>query len=400
MKTLLITSVPPNRGFSGTLLTWHLSKNFNDQQLFGFFPTNKHLKHVKAEFPNPGNYNCKYTIKTREAALRHKFVPTLISGCISFAREMYRKYVEIPSLTRKVIRYAKEHQIDRIWIILEGQTIIWLAERLIRKNTFPVYAQVWDSPVWWVKANRLDALSSKIVCKAYEFVVKKAKQFGSASFNMSKIYKQRYGKESFPLIGITPDSDFKAAPIVRDPNKFVIGIAGQVYATHIFAILVKALDSMYWILDGREIEIHYWGNSYLPKKRTRIIRRGYLSQEQLCHELTQCDVLYCPYWFDKRFEEVVKTSFPSKITSYIKAKVIILFHGPSYSSPGMMLSEANAAICCFSVDLEVIKLNLRKAIYCKDKEDRLKAAKQLLEHQLSEDYLHKSFRNFLEIGGP
>ncbi|MGZ3746159.1 MAG: hypothetical protein ACXWRE_02415 [Pseudobdellovibrionaceae bacterium] len=312
---------------------------------------------------------------------------------------MYRKHVEIPSLARTIISYGKDQAIDRIWIILEGQTMIWLAERLIKKNIFPVHAQVWDTPHWWVKANLLDNLSAKIICKSYDFVVKNSTQFGSASFNMASIYKDRYGKESFPLIGITPNFSFEDEPKVQNQKKIIIGLAGQIYSIDTFSKLIKALDSIYWNIDGREVELHYWGYSPLPERRTRIILRGYVPQEKLCSELKQCDVLYCPYWFDNNFAEVAKTSFPSKITSYFQSGVIVLFHGPSYSSPGMMLFNSNAAVCCFSNDLEVIKLNLRESIYCKDKQERIKSANHLLNNQLNESYLHNNFKNFMNFEG-
>jgi hypothetical protein len=399
MKTVLVTSVPPNRKFSGTLLTWHLAKNFTEKNLLGFFIANKHLKHVQAEFPNPGNYKCEQIIKTREVALRHKYVPTLFSATVSIFREAYRKYFEIPKLGKKLITFAKEQSADKIWIILEGQTMIWLADYLIRKNTFPVYSQVWDSPEWWVSANRLDWMSAKSVCKSYKFAIKNSAGFGSASYNMSELYSQRHETKSFPLIGITPDVNQEIPP-TRKPNKFIIGVAGQVYATDAFLSLIEALDSAYWTIDGKEVEIHYWGSSDLRVKRTRIFKRGYVSQEQLCSELSSCDVLYCPYWFYRSFEEVVRTSFPSKITSYLKSGVIVLFHGPEYSSPSILLNQHNAALCCNTLDPEALKLKLRESIYLKDKKERLLSAKKLGETLLGEKQLHENFRAFMNIAGP
>ena len=396
MKVLLITDVPPNKSFSGSLLTWHLCKNLNEKNLFGFYVMNKHLSYVKSEFPNSGQYKEKYIVKSSEASYRACYLPKRLTFIGSFIREMYRKYIEVPAYVQQALAFAKEQNADRIWVILQGQTMIWIAEQLIKKNLLPVHVQVWDSPRWWVKANQLDPFSAKVIYKSYEYVLEHSKQFGSPSHCMSQIYRDKYGRESFPLLGITPDLKGELLPVPRSPGKVIIGLAGQIYAKDTFRGLVKALDSIFWKIDGQEVEIHYWGNTSLPIYRTKIISRGYITQEKLCEELSHCDILYCPYWFDRIFEDEAKTSFPSKISTYLQSGVIIFFHGPAYSSPGSLIEQFNAGICCFSNDYEVIKFNLRQALYCEDKATKMAAAKSLVQNQLSERQLHVSFKDFIE----
>jgi hypothetical protein len=400
MKTLLVTSVPPNKSFSGTLLTWHLTKNFTSETLACFFAKNKHLAHINAEFYNPGTYEQTSVPKSREVALRHKRVPKLISTPVSIAREIYRCWFEIPALAREVLKKAAEVHADKIWIILEGQTMIWLAEKLIKKSSLPVYTQVWDAPQWWADANRLDRFSSRAVFKSFHYCIQNSKQFGSASFNMSKLLKDKFGRDSFPLIGITPASTTESRPDQKDDSKFIIGIAGQIYASETFNALIHALDTIYWVLDGRTVEIHYWGNSYIKKKRTRIIRRPYVPQEELIAQLKTCDILYCPYWFEGKFAEVAKTSFPSKITSYLNSGVVMMFHGPRHSSPASLLEEHQAALCCYSENVELIKMCLRKALYSPQVPQIVRAASDLANGCLSERALHQNFRKFLEMGAP
>lgn len=397
MKTLLVTDVPPSRQSSGTLLTWHLCKNFDEKTLVGYFLVSRGLESMPTEFPFEGDVKYIHRIKRYDGSFRPKFLPKPTRFLASFAREIYRKYFEVPKYAKDILNFARENSADRIWIILQGQTMIWLAEYFIKKNVLPVHVQVWDSPNWWVKARRMDFISCKMIKRSYNFVLGHASRFASASFPMSEGYQKRYAKPSEVLIGIIPSSYIIDEGKKRDESKIVIGIAGQIYATDTFEGLTDALDSVYWEIDGRKVEIHYWGNSELPIKGSRIIRRGYVHQDQLTMALSSCDVVYCPYWFDVGFKEEAETSFPSKLVTYLASNTIVFFHGPVYSSPVRILEENGAAICCISNDPEVIKMNLRKAIYMPNRSEMISNAKSLLAGKLGEKYLHSSFKEFMEI---
>ena len=60
-------------------------------------------------------------------------------------------------------------------------------------------------------------------------------------------------------------------------------------------------------------------------------------------ELRTADLLYCPYWFDPGFERPCRLSFPSKLSTYLKTGVPVLFHGPEYASPRIFLEQNDAA---------------------------------------------------------
>lgn len=396
-KVLLITDVPPSTKSSGTLLTWHLCKNFDEKSLAGYFLVSRGLENMPVEFPFEGKVNYKHRIKRYDGSFRPRLIPKRLRFLASLTREIYRKYFEVPRYAKDILKFAKENNVDRLWIILQGQTMIWLAEYFIKKNIYPVHIQVWDSPNWWIKARGFDYLSAKLLRKNYRYCVERATQFASASFPMSEDYFQKYSKRSQVLIGIIPASYIIEEGPTRDQNKFVIGIAGQVYATDTFESLIDALNSVYWDIDGKRVEIHYWGNSELPVKGDRIIRRGYIPQDQLTQALSGCDILYCPYWFDRGFKEEAETSFPSKLVTYLAANTIVFFHGPSYSSPVDILEENHAAICCLSDDIEVIKMNLRKCIYLPDRNEMIANAKRLLAGKLGEEFLHLSFKEFIGI---
>lgn len=400
MKALLITDVPPSRQSSGTLLTWHLCKNFDEHSLAGYFLVSRGLENMPVEFPFEGKVEYRHQVKRYDGSFRFKLFPKKLRFISSFARELYRKYFEVRRFGKSVLDFAKEQNTDRVWIILQGQTMIWLAEYLIKKNIMPVNIQVWDSPNWWIKARGMDRFSAIMMRKSYNFCLKYSTSFASASFPMSEDYTKTYSKPSQVLIGTIPSSYIVEEPKHRDQDKFVIGFAGQIYATDTFKSLIETLDSIYWEIDGRKIEIHYWGNSEVPSKRSRIVKMGYVPQDKLTKELSACDMLYCPYWFNPGFREEAETSFPSKLVTYLAANTIVFFHGPGYSSPVKVLESNNAGICCLSSDEEVIKMSLRIVMYCPNRDEIIANAKRLLNGQLGEAYLHSSFKDFMQLRGP
>ena len=396
-KTLLITDIPPSRKQSGSLLTWNLCRNFVEDSLVCYFITSPNLK-LKPEFPFEPSPHYVVASKADDHSYRPKYFPKIIRMLASFVREIYRKHFQVPKHAKNVIKFAKEQHVDRIWIILQGQTMIWLAEYLIKKSDYPIRAQVWDPPTWWARHNNLDRLTKLNLFKSYEYCLRAADELGSASFNMSRIVKEKFGRESYPLLGISPQLP---RPVTSDDSlptdKYVIGVAGQLYSTCTLKAFLISLDMIYWQIEGKPVEIHYWGNDRFPLERSRIIKKPYVTQVQLLEELSKCHVLYCPYWVDYNFREEARNSFPSKLVSYLNSERPILFHGPEDSSPGTLLNSKNAAICCFSDQAPYILYFLRKALFSPAVPEILKNAARLAREELGEDLTMSNFRKFMKL---
>jgi hypothetical protein len=397
LKTLLISDSPPNKKTSGSLLTWHLSKNFDENTLVAYFLLGPGIGAIQPEFQILKNVKWKSAKKGNERRFTSRWIPKKLGFTVAYVVELYRKHFQIPKYLKDVLAFAKENDVDRIWIILQGQTMIYLAEQLIREGSLPVHVQVWDSPNWWIKAHQIDRFSARMIRASFQFALQSAKSFASPSFHMSKLHFEKYAKKSQTFIGITPSEFMVDTPKSKDPSKIIIGLAGQTYAANTLAYLIFALDSMYWEFEGKKIEIHYWGYSDFPAHRTRIIRMGYINQDQLTTALSGCDLLYCPYWFERDYQEEAETSFPSKLTTYLSSGTLVFFHGPAYSSPVSLLLENKAGICCFSTDVEGIKMKIRQAVLHANRDQIISNAKKLVADKLSEEFLQNSFKEFMDI---
>jgi hypothetical protein len=71
---------------------------------------------------------------------------------------------------------------------------------------------------------------------------------------------------------------------------------------------------------------------------------GWHAEGPLVEALSQCDLTYCPYPFDKGMAEVSRLSFPSKLPTYLAAGRPVLFHGPDEASPAAYIRRTGAGV--------------------------------------------------------
>lgn len=397
-KILLITDVPPNSKYSGGLLTLRLAERLAPNQIHGFYIVSDGLKDVKSELSHEVEQSSEYHRKPPEMSMRalgkiwHR-----LSFLGAAVREFYRKYWECWLLKRKVESAVHRRGIDKIWIVMQGQTLIWLTHALIKSNKVPVHVQYWDSPGWWIRANLIDRISRRFVWRSFHYCLANSKRAATPSYSASEIAWKDDGRQTFPLVGLVSDD---SPPVANGTSNGIIkiGIAGQLYAADTIRRLIRALESMEWKIDGKPVEIHYWGSSFDETIDPFLIRHGYVPQDELLIKLQKCDILYCPYWFDPRFRIECQTSFPSKLTTYLLLGKIVFFHGPPYSGPAKLLREYDAAVVCDSEMIEIVKYYLRVSIQDHAASERkIRNAKVLYNERLSREVVFSNFRKFLDV---
>lgn len=392
VTTVLVTDVPPNLGFSGGLLTHFLCMNSEESVFAGFYILQPGLAQIRSQLPLSKEITAQYCIKKLERTWRPRWVPKRLSFLFSFARELIRKHFECRKFARQIEKFARSQNTDRVWIILQGQTLIWTAENIIRRGHLKVRVQYWDQPSWWGVANELDRLSKRMLNKSFEYCLANSTMAGVPSDTAAKLHSIA-GVRSVPLFSsVRPRPDLPA--IFTQPT-IKIGIAGQLYADDTIYYLLFALDFARWKLNGRPVEIHHWGPSCYPKIDPYLKKRGYVDQSKLVYALGECDILYCPYWFVPSFQNICQTSSPSKIATYMAAKRPILFHGPDYSSMVPILREYDAAELCHSIGPEAVLFHLRRCLDVDLTGPKVIRAAMLLEEQLSPHRVNSNFSEFI-----
>ncbi len=283
--------------------------------------------------------------------------------------------------------------------------MIRLALPVARRLGVPLLTQVWDHPSWWLDAHMVDPLTSWSVVRIFDRVLRNRACIGTPSFVMEEEYRKKYGVPAINLIAsinresVLPPSA-KPPLFSADHDTILIGLAGQIYAKQEWNSLIASLDSVEWTLAGKKVKIRFLGREQevqgTPIGKDRLELLGYRSQDETIRLMAECDILYCPYFFDERRIEIARTSYPSKVTTYLASGRPIFFHGPDYSAPAIFLKQNHAAELCHALDADDVVQTLSRLAL--DEEHYRMIAKNghatLVKH-LTFDSLEQKFRRFI-----
>ena len=277
-------------------------------------------------------------------------------GLASFVGNTAAARFRLPRIAREVGRFAKEQGAELIWCVVQGQTMIKLAEPVARNAGIPYVFQVWDPPEWWMLENKFDKFTTRSVMKAFGSALHHSRCCLAASWAMAEDYSSRYDCRAIPVIlGFSPDRIVPKGQ--KQDEQFVIAFSGQIYATDEFNALLRALDLMNWNYHGKKIVVRLYGRYFhlFFSARSNLEVHGWMAQEDLLPELADADLLYCPYWFSEQYRLPTALSFPSKLSTYLKTARPVLIHAPEYASPRRYLVEHGAGYVCDTLDPEGIR---------------------------------------------
>jgi glycosyltransferase involved in cell wall biosynthesis len=309
-----------------------------------FCVLNPELQNIEPD-PELAEMPLEYASKPRETAFQE---PGFVGELKSYVAERVRSRVALPRILDRIEDFAARQNVDAVWAVLQGQTMIRLAAKIGERLRMPLFTHVWDPLDWWLQANRVDRWSARQARQAFAAAVRHSRAVSTASPAMSAVYGDRYQVRTVTLIGCHDRKDsYTPSPRLHRPNEIVVGMAGQFYASVEWQTLLQTLDHAGWLISGRRAHFlvlgHYVPAADVPEGRLEFL--GWKPQKEAIRILSErADVLYCPYPFDPSMAEVARLSFPSKLVSYLAAGRPILFHGPRDSPPARYLAETGAGL--------------------------------------------------------
>lgn len=315
--------------------------------------------------------------------------------------DLFVTAVQIPRILDRIASFAEEMQPDLIWAPIQGQTMVRLIRPTAVRIHVPYVVQVFDPLNWWFQANAVDGRTQKKVMKEFGQLLHNAQCFIGASPNMATIYAAQYGCHKFVPIMMPFDTE-KAYVSKRERVKdadFVIAMAGQLYAYETIMSLLTSLNSIKWNYRGERIIFRIYGaNMHFDIPEPCFMEyRGWVPQEQLLEELTEADLLYCPYRFDPDFEEAARLSFPGKLSTYMRVGVPILVHSPEYAGITHFVQERRCGYVLKSVIQEDIVNAIHEIMDDKAYMDYARIALNVSTCELSLSAMYKNFASALGI---
>ncbi len=345
---MLFTPAPPCTAHSGSLMLYQMSKLIKGKANLSCFCASDPLAFLSRSAIDPGlKIPYRAAMRPIERALRFNRKPT---DRVSYYFEVLKSFYINEVLIPRAIRFARRHNVDKIWAVVQGRTIISSAEALAKALGVELITQVWDDPSWILADTRLDKQTKAETLFQFDSLIASSSVCATASWAMAEDYRKKYKVSTTVLVGSLPKNYGKASHRLSS-RELTIGLAGQIYALDEWSALIDALQGAGWTVNEKLITIKLIGNFKMLKipQGARVEKLGRVSQKKAIDLVSHMDIGYCPYWFDKKFENVARTSFPSKLTTYLAAGVPTLFHGPSYSSPARFVKLNQCGIVCESL---------------------------------------------------
>jgi len=362
MKILLLTDIPPCENYTAGLVLYPLVKFLPSDQVvmctvahptlnFKIPDELKEIPHLKLPKP-PENAR----------RLKGGKIGALIAYSSELLNAIKVKYFLLP----KIVKFAKEHEVDTIWVVLQGQTIVRLARPLAKKISAPLHTQVWDSFEWWLRDKQIDKYTKKRLLDEFDEILKQSTSCATASLPMTEEYTAKYNMPNIPVIASLSKelAQPPASSFHKDRDVFIIAVAGQLYAQKEWISFINALNEANWIIAEKRIVVRVIGGGFeiLTRKPGNFEYLGWRSQVETISLLADADLLYLPYWFSEEFYKESCTSFPSKLITYFVTGRPVFCHAPDYSAPSKYIAENNAGYLCYTLVADKIIYELERVI--------------------------------------
>jgi len=263
----------------------------------------------------------------------------------------------------QIKQIVRSENIDLIWCVTNSSSIISLMDHLLEEISTPVVTMVWDTPQHFVLGQHLDRLTAQILKHRFAQVLHKSERVSVTGSAMQRVFWRDYGIDSVSIVhGINRDLWHAGLASPRVSNELIIVFAGSLYAKREWNALLDAVETTNAIIAKRRVVIRYFGQ--FPRTGVRkapfVEFMGTLPPDVTLRALSGADIAYLPYWFDEKYSYVVRTSFPSKLSTYLAAGLPVLYHGPKDSSPTEFFSVYPVGLCCHSHGAKDISENLER----------------------------------------
>lgn len=249
---------------------------------------------------------------------------------------------------------------DAYWVVSHNEGLR-VAYELAKLKQKPVHLTVHDD---WAGAlcarSRRYRLLGKLADRLSDRTIKAVQSVDVVSEGMREYYLRRTGIKSAVVHRCLPSQALPA--VVEEPSALLVGHVGSVYSRDDFLVFVEALKSY---CEARRLagKVRLWGSHLRPTDLPASLAswvelRPAADERDVVAALQQCRFVYAMYPFSPALGCFVRTSLPTKLSSYVMAGRPILGHAPFHSTLTTFLNETKLGVAWQDLDLQ----NGRQAI--------------------------------------
>jgi hypothetical protein len=242
---------------------------------------------------------------------------------------------------RDLVTKVLSVECDAYWIVSHNEGLC-LARDLGRRTKRPIHLTVHDD---WAGAlcarSQRYRLLAPLAGRVTDSVLRKVRSVDVVSEGMRRYYLDRTGVDSGVVHRPLPWQEVSST--LHNPNEIRVGHLGSIYSKHEFLVFVEALKA-YCVEQGCDGKLILWGSHLRPTEvppdlAAFVELRPTADEKEVLRALRQCCFVYAMYPFASKLQTFVRTSLPTKLTTYVMAQRPILGQAPKNSTLATFLLQ-------------------------------------------------------------
>jgi glycosyltransferase involved in cell wall biosynthesis len=387
LKMLLLVNSPPWGSGTGEQYL---------RSLAAHLPQGSLCRYSTVQQATPGGHQEWVGFPSAVARLRSSALPILSSIAYGSFR-----LGGLERLLRDVIAFSERESPQLLWASLSSPAMYLLAHRVAASLNIPLVSSVLDPPGYLAANMRFDPFTRNSVREEFSACLLASRRVAVVSEEMAEEYGRDYGAVCTVIrSGIHPSLWAPERRVELNPEELVIGFAGSMYGKSEWRALLRSIESTKGVLRGRRIRIRFvgrWPRLGVPR-RDFVEHYQPVSPAEAIRLMSEVDLCYLPYWFDRRYAETVEMSFPSKLPAYVAAGRPVLYHGPAESTPARFLKRYPVGVSCHSNQPAALLEAIERCVWDTDLRRGYSAARsRALEVELGLEAMVCGFADFLGV---
>lgn len=271
---------------------------------------------------------------------------------------------------KNVTLYLNNKNCNKV-IIPTGDILCFEIGILLKKKKLITHLHYTVLDLPWTYKN---SYINNFIIKRY--ILRKIMHFSSADFiseKMYSIFKHKFSHSNSIITNALVDLLITNEEIFESKTK-----KGNIkHLVHLsFAgnfRFKKEIISFIDLLESNKINFQFHFFSSNKIENSNIINHGFInSRKDLLIRLNEMDVGFIPMSFSEKDKELVETSFPSKLATYLTAGIPVVVFAPKFSAVsefvkkyklGLVISDKNLIKCNLTNEINDINIHFHENIY-------------------------------------
>jgi hypothetical protein len=242
---------------------------------------------------------------------------------------------------------------DRHWVVAMDEGVRVGLQLAAQAPTVPLHVSVHDDQEHGMYGrSRRYRFVAPLVRAPVRCLLRTATSIDVASDEMADYYQSSLGVKAIAVHPVVsrPSSTTEPVRVARDPASLTVGHIGAIYSPREFTVALDAVSTAAKHL-GRKPRGIFVG--LLPRYRSLVERAGiaadmpdHLDEEVAVEKLRQADFVYAMYPFDPASRVFVRTSLPTKLSTYVRVGRPILAHTPAESTLARVVHRFGVGRVC------------------------------------------------------